>query len=122
MKIQNPYHEGELEVQDRLGLRAEGERNAVVITDSIIKGAIQFIEQQSMAVLGSIDRDENIWASVLAGQAGFMKATAEQTITFDLSKTAVNEHNSAVLRQHNIGSTGQIIACNSKTIPEAVQQ
>ncbi len=91
MKIQNPYHEGELEVQDRLGLRAEGERNAVVITDSIIRGAIGIIEKQSMAVLGSIDRDENIWASVLAGQAGFMEATAEQTITFDLSKTAVNE-------------------------------
>lgn len=92
MKIQKPFHEGELEVQDRLGLRTEGKQNSGVITDSIVKGALQFIEQQSMAVLGSVDRDENVWASVLAGQAGFMQATTERLITFDLSKTAGNEH------------------------------
>ena len=45
-----------------------------------------------MAVLGSIDQDENVWASVLAGQAGFMQATTEQLITFDLSKITGNEH------------------------------
>ena len=92
MKIQKPFHEGELEVQDRLGLRTEGKQNSGVITDSIVKGALRFIEQQSMAVLGSVDRDENVWASVLAGQAGFMQATTERLITFDLSKTAGNEH------------------------------
>ena len=92
MKIQAPYHEGELQVQDRAGVRAEGERNSAVIADSIIPGAIRFIEQQRMAVLGSLDRDENVWASILAGQAGFMEATSERTITFDLSETAVNEN------------------------------
>jgi predicted pyridoxine 5'-phosphate oxidase superfamily flavin-nucleotide-binding protein len=92
MKIQKPFHEGELQVQERAGVRAEGERNGGVITDSIIKGALRFIEQQSMVVLGSVDPDGNVWASVLAGQAGFMQATTERTITFDLSKTAANEH------------------------------
>ncbi|MEA2078893.1 MAG: pyridoxamine 5'-phosphate oxidase family protein, partial [Pseudomonadota bacterium] len=44
-----------------------------------------------MAVLGSIDQDENVWASVLVGQAGFMQAATEQLVTFDLSKTVGNE-------------------------------
>ncbi len=92
MKIQEPFHEGELEVQDRLGLHTEAKQNSGVITDSIVKGAFRFIEQQHMAVLGSIDQDENIWASVLVGQAGFMQAATERLITFDMSKTAGNEH------------------------------
>ena len=92
MKIQEPFHKGEVEVQHRLGLRTEAKQNSGVITDSIVKGALRFIEQQRMAVMGSIDQDENIWASVLTGEAGVMQATTEQLITFDLSKMSVNEH------------------------------
>lgn len=92
MKIQEPFHEGELEVQDRLGLHTEAKQNSGLITDSIVKGAFRFIEQQRMVVLGSIDQDENVWASVLTGQAGFMQAETEQLITFDMSKIAGNEH------------------------------
>ncbi|MEN8205630.1 MAG: pyridoxamine 5'-phosphate oxidase family protein [Pseudomonadota bacterium] len=92
MKIQDPFHEGELEVQHRLGLRTEAKQNSGVITDSITKGAFRFIEQQRMVVLGSIDQDDNVWASVLVGEEGFMQATTEQLVTFDLSKTANNGH------------------------------
>lgn len=94
MKIGEPFHEGELEVQDRLGLHTEAKQNSGVITDSIVKGAFRFIEQQRMAVLGSIDQDKNVWASVLVGQDGFMQATTERLITIDLSKTASNEYDS----------------------------
>ena len=92
MRIPKPYHEGELQVQERAGVRIESERNSAVIADSIIPGAIRFIEQQSMAVLGSVDRDENLWASVLVGQTGFMVAETEQSVTFDLSNTAVSQN------------------------------
>jgi hypothetical protein len=92
MKIQEPFHEGELEVQQRLGLHTEARQNSGVITDSIVKGAFRFIEQQRMVVLGSIDQDENVWASVLVGQDGFMQAATEQLVTFDLSRTVGNEH------------------------------
>ena len=92
MKISKPYHEGELQVQNRAGVRTEGERNGAVISDSIIRGALRFIDQQSMVVLGSIDSDKNIWASILTGRTGFIEAKSERTITFDLSKTVVNEN------------------------------
>ncbi len=92
MKIEKPYHEGELQVQKRAGVRVEGERNGSVIADSIIKGALPFIHQQSMVILGSADDDKNIWASVLSGQAGFIEAPDERTVTFDLSNAAINDH------------------------------
>ena len=92
MKIQKPFHQGELEVQHRLGLRTEAKQNSGVITDSIVKGALRFIEQQWMAVLGSVDQDDNIWASILTGESGFMQAATDQLITFDPSKMSFNEH------------------------------
>ena len=92
MKIANPYHAGELEIQERVGVLNEGAQNARVIQDSIIKGALRFINQQSMAVLGSLDDDQNVWASVLLGKPGFMQAEDEQNVTFDLPSMAQNEH------------------------------
>jgi len=89
MKIETPYHAGELQVQERVGVLSEGERNAQVIQDSIVKGALRFISQQSMAVLGSLDHEQNVWASVFVGRPGFMRAEDERTVTFDLT-TMVN--------------------------------
>ncbi len=37
MRIENPYHEGELMVQERVGVLEEGKRNAAAIADSIVK-------------------------------------------------------------------------------------
>ena len=90
MKIEQPFHEGELEVQKRAGVLQEGAQNSQVIQDSIIKGALRFVSQQSMAVLGSMDSEQNLWASVLVGQAGFMRADDERTVTFDIGNMARN--------------------------------
>ena len=45
MKIEHPYHEGELAVQARVGVLEEGAMNSRVIQDSIIKGALKFLNQ-----------------------------------------------------------------------------
>lgn len=85
MKIQSPYHAGELQVQERVGVLSEGAQNAQVIQDSIVKGALRYISQQPMAVLGSLDYDQNVWASVFVGRPGFMRAEDERTVIFDLT-------------------------------------
>ncbi len=90
MKLAQPFHEGELTVQERVGVLHEGAQNGQVIQNSIIKGALRFLSQQSMAVLGSVDSEQNIWASVLVGQTGFMHADDERTVTFDLGNMARN--------------------------------
>ena len=92
MKIENPYHEGELQVQERLGVLSEGEKNAKVIQDSIIKGALRFISQQPMAVLGSLDHEQHVWASMLVGKPGYLNAESERAITIDLTHMMHNPH------------------------------
>lgn len=90
MRIESPYHEGELLVQQRAGVLETGQRNSQVISDSIIQGALPFIRQQPLAILGSLDKELNVWASVLIGQPGFMTAVDEQTVEFDLPQSARN--------------------------------
>lgn len=90
MRIENPYHESELLVQQRVGVLETGRRNGQVISDSIIPGALPFISQQPLAVLGSLDKEFNLWASLLIGQPGFMTAVDERTVEFDLSASAEN--------------------------------
>lgn len=90
MKLEYPYHAGELQVQERVGVLSDAEKTAKVIHDSIVKGALRYIGQQPMAVFGSIDKEQNIWASVLAGKPGFIQAVDERTVTLDLTKMAHN--------------------------------
>ena len=90
MRLQNPFHEGELLVQQRAGETAKGEQNGKIIADSIIKGAFKFIEQQSMVILGSVD-DRNVWASILLGHPGFITVVDPQTVEIDLERAFINK-------------------------------
>ena len=92
MRIEDPFHEGELRVQELAGELEEGVRNGRVLADSIMKGALKFVAQQPMVVLGSVDDRQNIWASVLFGQPGFVTAPDERKVEFDLSRAGINEH------------------------------
>lgn len=92
MKIAEPYHEGELFVQEKVSETQTAQRNGGVIAAAIMPGAWRFIEQQPMAVAGSLDGAGNAWASLLFGQPGFMKVADERTAEFDLTKTVSNSH------------------------------
>ena len=92
MPIANPYHEGELRIQQLDGVLQQAQGSGRVIADTIIKGALKFIAQQPMAVLGSVDDDQNVWASILFGRPGFMTAPDEKTVEFDLSQAGINPH------------------------------
>ena len=92
MRIDNPFHEGEIQVQERAGEFDEGARNGRVLADSIMKGALKFVAQQAMVVLGSVDDEQGVWASVLFGPPGFVTAPDEHRVEFDLSRAGFNEH------------------------------
>ncbi len=92
MIIESPYHEGELLVQQRIGEINESRRNGRVISDSILKGALKYIEQQPLAVFGSVDNEEVIWASVLVGSPGFMRASDERSVEMEITQAARNRH------------------------------
>lgn len=86
MRLENPFHEGELLVQQQAGETVKGEQNGRIIADSIIKGAFKFIEQQPMVILGSVDEKQNVWASILLGHPGFIRAVDPQTVELDLKQ------------------------------------
>jgi len=90
MRIEQPFHAGELSVQQRTGELEHARRNGQIISDSIPEGALGFIEQQSLAVLGSLDSQQNIWASVLVGLPGFLRAVDLRTVELELKQTAHN--------------------------------
>ena len=92
MTVAPLYHEGELLVQERTGQEVQAEQSGGVISERIIPGAIPFISQQQMVVLGSVDADQNVWASVLFGRPGFISAADDRTIDFDLSEAGHDEH------------------------------
>lgn len=86
MKIEVPYHDGELEVQRRVGVLDVGKRNGRVISDTILPGALQFIEQQRFVVLGFADSGGALWTTALIGEVGFIRAPSDSIIELNLSK------------------------------------
>ena len=86
MSIINPYHEGELAVQQRVSETEMARMNSGAIDDSILAGALRFFEQQPMVVIGSVDPEGRIWVSILFGNPGFLRALDNQTLELDLSQ------------------------------------
>ena len=70
----NMYHEGELAIQQRAGAVEQARSNGSVIGSKIIPGAIKFTKKQSFVVTGSVDEQQNLWASIIIGNTGFITA------------------------------------------------
>lgn len=77
------YHPGEVSVQARAGVEDMAQQVEGVIEPMISPRAQEFIEQQPMVFVASVDAEGRGWASVLAGRPGFMKAVDERTIHID---------------------------------------
>ncbi len=92
MRSDDPYHEGEKAVQDRAGEQAIAERNGRAINTQIMPGALKFVAQQAMAVLGSVDSQGRLWASVLTGEPGFAHAPDQETVLFNLDDAGSHRH------------------------------
>lgn len=101
------YHEGEKEIQQKVGERLIADRNGAIITDTIIKGAINFIEKQPMAIVSSINDEKELWTSLLIGDFGFTKVPQPNTIVFDKDKIKSNSDDTFfknILSNPSIGS------------------
>ncbi|NUP07272.1 MAG: pyridoxamine 5'-phosphate oxidase family protein [Polyangiaceae bacterium] len=80
MAIDRPYHEGEISVQERAGLRDVALLNAKGIQPRIIPAAHPFLTGLRYFVLGRADADQACEATVLFGDAGFLSAQAEGSV------------------------------------------
>ena len=85
MSTMTTFHEGELAIQQRAGTGVQGQNSGRMIADAIIPGAIKFVNKQPMLVVGSVDQQNDLWASLLVGQPGFMVADP-RSIDIDLQQ------------------------------------
>lgn len=74
------YHDGEIAVQTRARVRRQADKLAAAIGGSISPDRHEFVAAQRMAVLGTVDRRGCVWASVVTGEPGFLRALDERTI------------------------------------------
>lgn len=74
------YHAGELEVQARAGAAEQAQHVGAIVRSNIPRIAQDFLECQRMAILSTLDSSGTVWASVLTGQTGFMRALDSQTV------------------------------------------
>lgn len=79
----NPFHAGELAVQQRLGvadrMRGIGQR---VVRTFMPEQHREFYAQLPFIMVGSVDSQERPWASVLVGEAGFIQSPDERRLSF----------------------------------------
>jgi ferredoxin-NADP reductase len=105
MNEQALFHQGELAVQVIANEADIAQRNGVVVSEHIIKGAIPFISQQFMTAISSTDKNNQIWTSILFGEPGFIQATDDQHILINSQQTI---HQASDPLWHNIKHNTQV--------------
>ena len=70
------FHEGELAVQDRAGVRAQAKRlgGAMLAVPDLSGGIGSFLADRDFAVITARDADRRLWISPLLAPAGFLDA------------------------------------------------
>lgn len=87
MTSMNPFHEGEQTVQQRVGASAAAARNAAVLSNRMMPGAMPFLAQQPLVVLAAADQTGSVWASMLFGEPGFVTAPHNRHVRIDISQS-----------------------------------
>src|SRR5262245_49237286 len=70
----DPFHEGEIAVQERAGERDIGRRRHTIISPHIVPGALPFLAQQRLIALAVAGDDGHLWTSVWCGLPGFVRS------------------------------------------------
>ncbi|MGW0699297.1 pyridoxamine 5'-phosphate oxidase family protein [Streptomyces sp. NPDC002867] len=76
-----PYHHGSLAVQRRVGVREQAAHVGRSIGSGIKPVAAAFLGLQPMLVLGAADEAGRMWASLLTGPPGFLRATGAHHVS-----------------------------------------
>jgi predicted pyridoxine 5'-phosphate oxidase superfamily flavin-nucleotide-binding protein len=77
------YHPGEIEVQRRAGVRDEADEVGAIIGGRIPPAFVPLLAGFRIAVAASIDGRGRVWASLLTGPPGFLKATGDMRLRIE---------------------------------------
>ncbi|GGV32706.1 hypothetical protein GCM10010277_17380 [Streptomyces longisporoflavus] len=81
MTPQALYHHGSRAVQDLVGVRESADHVGRSVGDGIRPVVAAFLEQRPMLVIGGADPAGAVWASLLTGEPGFVRATGPHQIS-----------------------------------------
>ncbi|MCC0806042.1 flavin-nucleotide-binding protein [Methylobacterium sp. W2] len=71
----SPWHRGEIAIQNHAGVAARmAELGPRVIRDRMIEQHRDFFRQLPFVVLGAVDSEGDVWATIRAGEPGFLEA------------------------------------------------
>lgn len=77
----SPFHRGEQQVQEKLGVRARMERfGRKVIRDFLPEQHRQFYAQLPFITVGHVDEQGRPWASIVAGKPGFIQSPDKRSL------------------------------------------
>jgi uncharacterized protein len=72
------FHEGELAIQERAGVRLEAARLAGMLAPGgLSRGAVGWLAERTLAVLAGRDGAGRLWASALTGPPGFLTGAGQ---------------------------------------------
>jgi hypothetical protein len=84
------FHEGEIAVQERTGLRAEGAKLERAVHDALTPGAARFLGDAETLAVSALAPDGRLWASVWGGRRGFVHASDDlRRVSIDRSRLAI---------------------------------
>ena len=82
--MNSPYHDGELAVQARVGVRAQADDLIGMFREAIPPALADFLAQHRFGVLSVADQAGQVWAHPLSGHAGIMSVPDPQTVVVEL--------------------------------------
>ncbi|MFJ1707800.1 pyridoxamine 5'-phosphate oxidase family protein [Kitasatospora sp. NPDC088346] len=98
------YHPGERAVQGRTGQQERAAHVGRSIGDVIPPVAARFLAERRTLVLGAADRAGRLWATLLDGPAGFLRAADAHTLTVAARPTAGDPLAEALARGTEVGT------------------
>ena len=78
----NPFHEGEIAVQERTGERDFALRNSAAISARIPAGALPFLARQRLVAVSAAEDTGRLWTTIWCGEPGFVESADGQRVTF----------------------------------------
>ncbi|WP_436775712.1 pyridoxamine 5'-phosphate oxidase family protein [Yinghuangia sp. YIM S09857] len=75
------YHRGEIAVQERAGATGRAAHSERAIGTTVPAVATAFLAAQPMVVVGGTDDAGQVWATVLTGEPGFLRAVGDTEVT-----------------------------------------
>ncbi|CAL9305709.1 pyridoxamine 5'-phosphate oxidase family protein [Streptomyces sp. SudanB66_2053] len=75
-----PYHHGELAVQERAGVSERAAVVSAVVRTEIPAAAAVFLAEQPVLFIGAADARGNVWSSLLTGHPGFITVTGPSSV------------------------------------------